>query len=241
MKGVLFLNENERYDILEKSKIFFRDKIVKNHEENTSKLIKLSKFNINPFLVHYLANFLTGKSDAKSLAKVLIYPRVLGTSINTSFGTNMQYFCNNVLNGFASTTSGIDIEFIDQLDGRKKYCQVKAGPDTINKDDVATIVSHFKAVKNLARTNGFSIGIDDLIVGVLYGEKNQLNAHYKSIDKEHPVIIGQDFWYRLTGHADFYLELANAFGEVAVEVDGTGLLRKTIDDLAMEIEKSTKL
>ncbi len=235
------MNENERCDILERSKMFFRDKIVKNHEDNTAKLIKLAKFNINPFLVHYLANFLTGNSDAQSLAKVLIYPRVLGTSINTSFGTNMQYFCNTVLKGFASTTSGIDIEFIDQIDGHKKYCQVKAGPDTINKDDVLTILSHFKGVKNLARTNGLNIGIDDLIVGVLYGEKNQLNANYKAIDKEHPVIIGQDFWHRLTGHSDFYLELANAFGEVAVEVDGTGLLRKTIDNLAKEIENSNKL
>ena len=32
------------------------------------------------------------------------------------------------------------------IDGEKKYCQLKSGPDTINKDDVETIAGHFKSV-----------------------------------------------------------------------------------------------
>lgn len=75
----------------------------------------------------YLANFLTGNSSPKSIAKALIYPRILGTSITTSFGTNIQKFTNDVLDAFGSTTPGIDIEFIDRIDGHKKYCQMKSG------------------------------------------------------------------------------------------------------------------
>ena len=34
----------------------------------------------------------------------------------------------------------MDIEFEDALDGSHKYCQLKAGPNTINKDDVEKLV-----------------------------------------------------------------------------------------------------
>jgi len=47
---------------------------------------KASEFNINPFTATYLANFLTGDASPESIAKALIYPRILGTSINTTFG-----------------------------------------------------------------------------------------------------------------------------------------------------------
>ena len=126
------MTEAERKQILEKSKIFFRERVAKKHKENTEKLTSLEKFNINPFTHKYLANFAFGDSSSINMAKALVYPRVLGTSISTTFGTQLQYFCNEVLDSFASTTSGIDIEFVDAIDGRRKYCQVKAGPTTIN-------------------------------------------------------------------------------------------------------------
>jgi len=85
-----------------------------------------------------------------SIARALVYPRILGTSIATSFGQNIQRFCTEVLSGFGSAISGVDIEFIDQLDGRKKYCQVKSGPETINKDDIETISRHFLGIKGIA-------------------------------------------------------------------------------------------
>ncbi|NFM16725.1 restriction endonuclease [Clostridium sporogenes] len=232
------MTENEKQEILEKAKEFFKDIIVESHIKNTKKLIKLKEFNVNPFLITYLANYLTGNNSAESIAKALIYPRVLGTSINTLFGNKLQTFCSKVLNGFASTTSGIDIEFIDAVDNRRKYCQIKAGPNTINKDDVETIKNHFKAVRTLARTNGLSIQFDDLVLGVLYGTEKELNGNYKKINEDYPVIVGQDFWYHITGDENFYSDLINAFGEVAIEADSTKLLNNTIISLANEIRNS---
>ena len=162
------MTEAEKREILAKAKDFFREKIVDNHKRNTERLGKLSAFQPNPFLEKYLANFAFGNCDASSIAKALVYPRVLGTSINTTFGTQMQAFCKDVLSGFASTTPGIDIEFVDQLDGRRKYCQIKAGPNTINNDDITTIKNHFESIRRIARTNGlreFNADID-CIVGV---------------------------------------------------------------------------
>lgn len=96
------MTEAERQAILSSAKTFFRTRIAENHKANTEKLTSLSKFNINPFTHKYLAQFAFGDSSPESMAKALIYPRVLGTSISTTFGTQLQYFCNEVLEGFLS-------------------------------------------------------------------------------------------------------------------------------------------
>lgn len=232
------MTEIEKNEILIKAKSFFIERIVTNHINNTQKLSKVKAFNQNPFLLKYLANFVFGDMSEESMAKVLIYPRVLGTSINTTFGNQLQFFCSEVLSSYASTTSGIDIEFVDAIDGRKKYCQVKAGPSTINNDDVTTIKSHFTAIKNIARTNHISDfnPMIDCIVGVFYGEPEDLSGCYKNIAKEYPVFVGKDFWHRLTGDPDFYLDLINTFGEAAGEVT-TFDLDSIINQLAESIRE----
>src|SRR5699024_9436333 len=101
------LDQKTLDDIINKFKYFFRKNIAKNHVANTNKLVKLDQFNQNPFLDTYKARFLTGRDDALSIAKALVYPRVLGTSINTSFGQQLQKYCSQILEGFASTTSGV--------------------------------------------------------------------------------------------------------------------------------------
>lgn len=229
------MTEAERQQILSKAKQFFKTRIAENHIANTRKLSSLDKFNINPFTHKYLAQFAFGDSSPESMAKALLYPRVLGTSISTTFGTQLQYFCNEVLSSYASTTSGVDIEFIDSFDGRRKYCQVKAGPTTINHDDVDTIKNHFRAIRNLARTNHLDLNITDCIVGVFYGTENTLSQSYKRINEEYPVYVGAEFWHRLTGDSNFYYDLINAFAEVADEMDSTELIQQVLQNLANEL------
>ncbi len=234
------MNENQRIQILRNSKTFFRNEIVKSHLEGATKRAgSLTSYNLNPFLLAYLANFLEGKSSPESFAKALIYPRLLGTSINTTFGNKAQKMISELFEGMmGSVVQGIDIEFVDALDGRKKYCQLKAGPNTINKDDVKTVIDHFNTVKNLARTNNLDIRLSDMVVGVIYGQPTELSTHYKNINKEFPVIAGKEFWHRLTGQKNFYFELTNAIGEVALEIDGTHILQETISALAEEIRET---
>lgn len=229
------LTKKEKKEILAKSKIWFRNVIAKNHIKNTAKLKNPTEFDINPFLVTYLATFLDGECNETSIAKALVYPRALGTSITTSFGQNMQSFVTEVLGEtFGSTTTGIDIEFIDQMDGAKKYCQVKLGPNTINKDDVETISSHFSGTKNLAKTNKVKIGLNDLVVAVLYGEDAQVSSHYKKLRDVHhyTLLVGRDFWHHLTGDDGFYEELLLAISTVAKETMGSEILEQTVQDLS---------
>lgn len=231
------MTEKEKKEILRKAKTFFIDNIVSNHINNTKKLTDISEFKNNPFLLKYLAMFAFGDFSEKSIAKVLVYPRVLGTSITTTFGNKLQLFCNEVLGSYASTTSGIDIEFIDAIDGRKKYCQVKAGPTTINNDDITTIKNHFTSIRNRARTNHMTNfnSSTDCIVGVFYGTEKDLSGCYRSIAKEYPVYVGKEFWYHLTGDETFYEDLINAFGEVASEITEIDL-----DNIINELAKSIK-
>lgn len=231
------MNKKEQIVILNKAKGFFRNEIVEAHIiEGCKKASKLSEYNVNPFLYKYLANFLKGNAEPRSIAEALVLPRVLGSSITTSFGMKIQKLISELFEGYGSTTSGIDIEYTDAIDGRKKYCQLKSGPNTINRDDVETIFGHFKATINLARTNNLNIGVNDMVIGVLYGEEAELSTHYKKINEKYPVMVGQEFWYRLTGNKEFYLDLINTVGEVAIEVDGTKVLEETIDILSKEIE-----
>ena len=166
------MTEQQKQSIIASGKDYFRSNIIPSHIKNLNKL-RLKDFDINPFLINYLASFLCGNTEPDSLAKALVYPRILGSSLNTSFGMSIQIFVSQLQEvvGGASGIDGIDIEFIDAIDGRRKYCQCKAGPNTINKDDVATILGHFKKLIGKSRLDRIPLQMDDMIVGVLYGEK----------------------------------------------------------------------
>lgn len=233
------MTEEQKENIIASGKEYFRTILIPNHLNNLKKLT-LKSFNINPFTINYLAAFLCGNTEPEALAKALVYPRILGTSINTSFGQNIQVFISQLaqLTGNASGIDGIDIEFVDALDGRKKYCQCKAGPQTINKDDINTILGHFKHLIGKYRLDKLPFELDDLIVGIPFGEPENLSANYNIIASHYPVYCGIEFWERITGDPHFYYRLIKAFSEVAEkeEIDGSQLLKEKIADIASEIK-----
>jgi hypothetical protein len=236
----------ENAHVLSEAKKWFHKKIIASHLLRTQKLKNPSEFDINPFTTPYLSAFLTGEVTERGIAKALVYPRILGTSISTSFGQNLQSFISDVLvDAFGSIVSGIDIKFLDKLDGREKYAQLKLGPNTINADDVVTINLHFKDIKNLARTNSVQIGTNDLIVCIMYGAESDISNHYKRLRDEfhYPVIVGNDFWHRLTGDEFFFGKLINVISESLNEVNSASLIDSVIDSLASteEIKRLTVL
>ncbi len=231
------MTQEEKNQLLAKAQNFFRRRIVPSHFSNTKKLRDYKELNVNPFLLKYLSQFAFGDSSPENMAKALIYPRVLGTSITTSFGTHIQYFCNDVLSAYVSKEEGIDIEFDDALDGRHKYCQIKAGPVTINRNDITVIKNKFYRFKDSAKEEGRTIDDDDCIIGVFYGNLYDLCKHYLSIHDEYHVYIGKYFWQHLTGDPDFYDALISTFAEVASEMDCTALLDDILRITAKHLEK----
>ena len=108
------MDEKARSQILAETKEFFRAEIVDAHLVNAYKKAgKLKSYNINPFLFKYLANFLRGNDNPRTIAEALVYPRILGSSIGTSFGMRIQKLISQLFKGMGSTAPGINIEFID--------------------------------------------------------------------------------------------------------------------------------
>jgi hypothetical protein len=204
--------------------------------ENRNRILK--SYKINPIIVKYLSKVIEDNFTPLGIAKALYYPRVLGTSINTTFGTRIQNMFIDLGLANGSLIKGMDIEFVDNVDNRKKWCQLKSGPNTINSEDVNPLLKKFSSVINLARTNSINLNNNDLILGVLYGEKSQLSQHYQKIDTEHPVIIGKDFWHRLTGHPNFYSKLVKELDLLIINIDTEDFFKKGYTALAEEIENS---
>lgn len=230
------MNEKELLVIVTK---YFKEKIFENHKVNSLKThSKLKSYKINPIVVKYLSKILENDFSPIGIAKALYYPRVLGTSINTSFGTRIQNMFVELNLAQGSLIKGMDIEFIDKIDRRKKWCQLKSGPNTINSEDVNPLLKKFTSVTNLARTNSMNLNNSDLILGVLYGEETQLSQHYKKIDEQFPVIIGKEFWHRITGYPDFYTKLVTNLDKMILNLDTEDFFKKGYSDLAKEIEDS---
>lgn len=220
---------------------YFKVYIFENHiKASINTHSKLKSYNINPIVVKYLSKVLENGYKPIGVAKALYYPRVLGTSINTSFGTRIQNMFVDLKIAEGSLIKGMDIEFIDKIDNRRKWCQLKSGSNTINSEDVKPLIKKFSDTINLARTNKAfkNINNTDFVVGVLYGEQEELSMHYKVIDKTHPVIIGKDFWHRITGFPKFYDGLVENLQILIENIDTQDLINKGVEALAKEIEVS---
>ncbi|AMC11321.1 hypothetical protein Lupro_08655 [Lutibacter profundi] len=230
------MNENHLLGIIT---TYFKDKIFENHKINSLKThSKLKSYKINPIIVKYLSKILENDFTPIGIAKALYYPRILGTSINTSFGTRIQNMFVELNLAQGSLIKGMDIEFTDKIDGRKKWCQLKSGPNTINSEDVNPLLKKFTTVTNLARTNAIHLNNSDLILGVLYGNEEQLSQHYKKINQQFPVVIGKEFWHRITGFPTFYNKLVSNLDTMILNLDTEDFFKKGYTTLAKDIEAS---
>lgn len=211
-----------------------REKLVKGHA--------LKSFNINPVAIAALTGGVLGSCNAKNAAKALIYPRVFGTSINTTFGDMMQRLCTNHLGALASSTQGMDIEFTNKVNGERIIMQLKAGPNTINAGDAKQILHEMQTAHRLFIQNR-SASVPTFAIGITYGSMDQISGHYKKIhesavgNQPHiPVYVGTEFWHILTGDRDFYRDMIQVVTKTFENEDYSALLEKDISLLANEIE-----
>jgi Type II restriction endonuclease EcoO109I len=225
----------ENQKVLDAAQAWFESRIIEKHRENTLKLLNEDEFKVNPFTVGYLAKFIGGEISAVNVAKALVYPRVLGASISTSFGTQMQRFITDTLvTAYGSAASGMDIDFKDRVDGIEKYAQLKLGPNTINRDDVDTIDGKFKSLRNLLNTNGRKLPNNNFVVGVMYGEERELSNFYRALrdDLGWELYVGREFWKRLTGDEHFMDRLIQVFQKCASDSAVSTTLERVIEGLA---------
>ena len=70
------------------------------------------------------------------------------------------------------------------------------------------------------------------------GYKEQLSQHYKKIDETYPVIIGKDFWHRITGFPNFYNKLVAELDTLILSLDTEDFFEQGYLALSKEIEAS---
>jgi hypothetical protein len=137
---------------------------------------------------------------------------------------------------FGSPTTGVDIEFNDFVDGKHKFAQIKAGPATINKDDVEPIHESFQKIKRKARLDGLELNDSNFVIGVFYGSEADLSANYKKLRDHYgySVYSGNELWKRLTGIDDLQSRLVEACGDVAQRYDLQALIADVAVDLSTD-------
>lgn len=220
-------------EVLDNAYDFFFNLFSKRAQNYSNK--KYKSFKVNPFTIQATANAFGYPITVQNLAKAVVYPFALGTSIATSFGTNFQAFMVSTTGGVAraSVVKGMDIEYDDALDNRHKYCQIKSGPTTINKDDIKTIEDHFKGLTNLARTNHLPLDASDKVVGVLYGTHNDLSTMYRTIEHDGiNVFAGEELFYHITGIRGLYKGLIESAQRAAENSE----MQESIEKLIKEVE-----
>lgn len=221
------------------------DQILRRREEKLEKLSKLKNHALNPLLDTHKAVYLFGDDSEESLAKALIYPSIIGTGLNTSFGSAIQTdFLTSFDNVDASATKGLDIEFEHAIKKERIYCQLKASVNTINYDDVDPIINKFtKAIRLIRDNGGADIPQSRFIVGIFSGRYEDRNGNYKKIESSsnHQVVVGKDFWEAVTGDSSFYNDLASTFREhQRKKSNAVEKVNIAVRQLADELKKARK-
>lgn len=228
-------------ELLEQVILYIKETIFDAHKRNTlSKNAKLSSYNINPIVSKYLSKILTDDFSPLGIAKALYYPRVLGTSINTTFGTQIQKMFVDLGLASGSLIKGIDIEYTCKVSLKRKWCQLKSGPNTINSDDVGPLMKKFDNILNLARTNNAlnQLSNNDLNICILYGDTNEISQHYKKINEKFPVVVGADFWHSITGYKNFYKDLVVQLDQLILSLVDDQFIENGLNKLVEDIERA---
>ena len=96
---------------------------------------------------------------------------------------------------------------------------------------------HFASIKTLARISHLSLQHSDLVLGIIYGEIEQVNANLKTLAQDYVIYAGVEFWHRFTGDQYFYRDLILAISDAAKEIDARQVIELTIQNLASEIKE----
>ena len=146
------------------------------------KKLSIKNLNFNPFLLKIL-----NLNRPKKIAEFMINER-LERSVVTSFGSRIQKIAK-LVGGKGTGVEGGDI-FIER-ENKRYYIQMKAGPNTPNKDLVKMIN---QLLLSATRRNAGSIAI----LGMTYGTKEKVSdiiKRYSQIDWK----IGKEFWNFIGG------------------------------------------
>lgn len=181
------------------------------------KKINIDRLNLNPFLLRIL-----NLDSPRKIAEFMINERI-ERSVVTSYGNRIQKIAK-LIGGKGTGVEGGDI-FIEK-DGRRYYIQMKAGPNTPNKDLVNMINS---LLRSATRRNSGSIAL----LGMTYGKKDNVSSiirRYSQIDWK----IGREFW-EFIGEQGISEEIYKLIDEINKEYKENGMTFEELYDQKLDL------
>lgn len=225
------MNEQE---LLDQFRTYLDTRIFQPHLTSLiGEFSNLSDYNVNLFLTPYLSKILGNDITPENLAKALYYPRVLGTSITTTFGSHIKKILVDLqlAEAYPQSRSNIII-FRDRVDGNQKVCFLKAGPNTINADDVRPIQQKLENIENF--------NIENKTIGIISGTYDRVSRSYLRLQQDHNInlLVGEDFWHRMTGFENFYPNILRILNEIDNTIDVGDNFQRGLDRLTDQIRES---
>lgn len=171
-----------------------------------------------------------GLKDARSIIKFLLHERFERGAV-TSAGDMFQKLAAI----FCEPTGVEGADLMKRKEGRYYYIQVKAGPNTVDKD------ACIKLSNDLRKAQRRHLGAIT-VFGMAYGSEEQISNIVRSYLDVDMMLIGKDFWEFISGDPDCLQELYEIAGEVARSFrDKRGrtiaqLLEEKLEQLLKEFE-----
>jgi ribosomal protein S13 len=190
--------------------------------------IKFEELSFNPFLLRLL-----GLEAPEDVALFAVSERI-ERSLVTSYGAHIQRIAQ-IVAGRGTGVEGADI--CKEKRGRRYYIQVKAGPNTVNKDISSQIST---LLQSATKRNSGSVAL----LGMTYGHKEKVSSilqRYSQIG----WLVGREFWEFISDDCDCASKLFELAAEVAREVQkeqkegGKGLFSVTekVEEVARKIKE----
>lgn len=167
--------------------------------------IKARDLDFNPYLLRIL-----GLETPEEIAEFMVAERV-ERSIVTSYGQRIQKIAKEIA-GRGTGVEGADI--CKEKHGRRYYIQVKAGPNTVNKDISSEIN---RLLRSATRRNHGAVAL----LGMTYGRRDRVSSivqRYSQVD----WLIGREFWAFISDDPDCAKEIYKIAEEVTQSVPDGG-------------------
>lgn len=144
-----------------------------------------------------------GLKDARSIVHFLLSERFERGAV-TSAGDVFQ----KLASVFCEPTGVEGADLMKRKEGRYYYIQVKAGPNTVDKDACIKLSSDLRKAQ---RRHPGAI----TVFGMAYGSEEQISSIVRSYLDVDMKLIGKDFWAFISDDPDCLQELYEIAGEVA--------------------------
>lgn len=128
-----------------------------------------------------------------------------------------KFVSERTCGGRKSGTTGIDLEFDDE--GIRYLVSIKSGPSWGNSSSIAKQELDFRKAVSIIKQGNPKINVEP-ILGICYGKTRT------SYVRGYKKVVGQSFWYLISGDPNIYKQIIEPIGYKAKEYNESFIIEK---------------